>query len=245
MSRIRFALERARVESDTRSRPRSRPAPLPAWDAPTRTPRPGKEAYGKMAQSFQRLSATERPGLILVASAASGDGASTVARELAEAFAELGGNTLLVDGNLRTPTQHEAFDLARIGGLTELVAEQLDVESALRTFAHDGMHVLTAGRATRAPARTLSFANLPRILEVFRRRFDWTIVDAPPITVYPDAVALAAMVDGVVLVLRAENTRWEVAQRAQSLLAEADARVLGAVLNRRKYHIPSAIYKTL
>ena len=71
------------------------------------------------------------------------------------------------------------------------------------------------------------------------------IVDGPPITVYSDAAILAPLVDGVVLVVEAEKTRWEVVSQAKRTLEESGGRILGAVLNRQRYHIPPALYGLL
>jgi Mrp family chromosome partitioning ATPase len=75
--------------------------------------------------------------------------------------------------------------------------------------------------------------------------FDWVILDGPPVTQYPDAASLVAAAGGAVLVLRAEHTRWEVADEARRVLENSGVDILGAVLNRRKYHIPGFIYRKL
>ena len=74
---------------------------------------------------------------------------------------------------------------------------------------------------------------------------DWIIFSCPPVNAYNDAAALAGMVDGVVLVIQAEKTRWEVAQSAKDRLEKAGANILGVVLNDRRHHIPEWIYKRL
>jgi Mrp family chromosome partitioning ATPase len=82
-------------------------------------------------------------------------------------------------------------------------------------------------------------------LQALRERFDWVIVDGPPATVYSDAGILAPLVDGVVLVVEAEKTRWQVAEQAKRTLEESGAQLLGAVLSRRQFHIPEALYGLL
>ena len=74
---------------------------------------------------------------------------------------------------------------------------------------------------------------------------DWVLFDSPPINVYNDASALAAKMDGVVMVVQAENTRWEVAQSAKKKIKNAKVSLLGVILNRRKMHIPDWAYKML
>jgi len=105
--------------------------------------------------------------------------------------------------------------------------------------------VVTAGRPAGTPSSILGLPPLKTALDQYRARFDWVVVDGPPITVYSDASILAPLVDGVVLVVEAERTRWEVVSQARRILEESGARILGAVLNRQRYHIPPALYGLL
>jgi Mrp family chromosome partitioning ATPase len=75
--------------------------------------------------------------------------------------------------------------------------------------------------------------------------YDWIVLDCPPVTVYPDAVNLSAASGTGVLVIQAEKTRLEVVEEANSILQDSGLDLLGAVLNRRKYHVPEFIYRRL
>jgi Mrp family chromosome partitioning ATPase len=75
--------------------------------------------------------------------------------------------------------------------------------------------------------------------------FDWVIIDGPPVTVYPETASLASVSGGAVLVVRAESTRREVVEESRNVLAESGVEIVGAVLNRRQYHIPGFIYRRL
>jgi len=86
---------------------------------------------------------------------------------------------------------------------------------------------------------------LADLIEVLRKEFDWIIFDCAPINLYPDSTVLAPRVDGVVLVIQAENKRAEVAIQAKEHLEQAGAKILGAVLNRRRYIIPEIVYRRL
>jgi Mrp family chromosome partitioning ATPase len=91
----------------------------------------------------------------------------------------------------------------------------------------------------------LSANRLKARFEELRNDFDHVVVDAPPLTHYPDAIALARAADGFVLVLEANSTRREAAMRISENLHAAQVRVLGAVLNKRDFPIPDALYRKL
>jgi Mrp family chromosome partitioning ATPase len=91
----------------------------------------------------------------------------------------------------------------------------------------------------------LTVPALQGVVTSLHSQFDWVILDGPPVTTYPDASNLAVVADGAILVLRAERTRSEVAERAMKVLNEAGVALLGGVLNRRRYHIPEFIYRRL
>jgi len=204
------------------------------------------ESYQRVLQAIQSRRGAKRGGAILIVSAAHGEGTSTVARELAVLLVRDGkSRAVLVDANLRTPSQHKAFGVDRGGGLTEVITRGLALDQAVRNGTSSRVPLLTSGRPASHPTGILSAPGLRTALEGLRSKYDWVIVDGPPATVYSDAGILAPLVDGVVLVVQAEKTRWQVAEQAKRALEESGAQVLGAVLSRRQFHIPEALYGRL
>jgi capsular exopolysaccharide synthesis family protein len=240
MSRIYDALQRgARLEAAGRGVVNRRTNDGPSVD-------PVVEGYQRIAQAIQGKPGWNGQRAILVASAVHGEGASTVAREIAALLCRDGSSqAVLVDANLRTPSQHLAFRLERTLGVAELAGRALATEAAVRQGVGPSMAIVTCGRPAGSPAAILGLPALKAALEQLRARFDWVILDGPPVTVYSDAAVLAPLVDGVVLVVEAERTRWEVVSQARRTLEESGGRILGAVLNRQRYHIPPAVYRRL
>jgi Mrp family chromosome partitioning ATPase len=78
-----------------------------------------------------------------------------------------------------------------------------------------------------------------------RQRFDLILIDSPPATTSPDGLALSSKVDGIVLVVEAEKTRWPVAESTKNRILSSGGKILGIVLNKRRYHIPDFVYKRL
>ncbi len=93
--------------------------------------------------------------------------------------------------------------------------------------------------------RTLEFARGAGFWEPLRERFDLIIVDSPPATMFPDGPGIVSMVDGVVLVVEAEKTRWPVALSVKEKIERSGGKILGVVFNKRKYYIPSWLYRRI
>jgi len=108
-----------------------------------------------------------------------------------------------------------------------------------------GLYLMTAGIEGGDPPSVLEDQAVEERLHLLSGHFGHVILDAPPVHVSADALAFASKVDGIVLVIRAEATRWEVVQRAREQLEKAGGRILGTVLNRRRYVIPKRLYKRL
>ena len=175
-----------------------------------------------------------------------GDGASTTAVNFASAMAgDCGLKVLLVDANLRTPSLHEAFKIDQAPGLKQLVRNGDDLSSPGVKVGPGNLYVLPCGGASSRPEGVLESPRFKDFLEIAKERFDYVIVDAPPILAYPDSRTISTGVDGVVLVLKSGGTRKQVAVRAKQALEEAGAKIIGTVLNRRKFYIPHWVYDRL
>jgi capsular exopolysaccharide synthesis family protein len=207
---------------------------------------PVAEGFQRILQAIQSGQGSKGGGVILVVSAVHGEGASTIARELALLLARDGlAKPVLVDANLRTPNQHRAFGVERTGGLTELVTQALPLDRAVRNGSGSLVPLVTCGRPAGNATAVLGAPALRAAVEALRAKYDWVVLDGAPVTVYSDAGILAGWVDGVVLVVEAERTRAEVVTQAKRALEESGARIFGAVLNRQRHHIPPALYRRL
>jgi capsular exopolysaccharide synthesis family protein len=175
-----------------------------------------------------------------------GGGCSTTAVNFAIAMAkdsEL--KVLMIDVNLRTPGLHDAFKIDAACGLTDLSGTNDEMQSLIKKVKPGDLYVLTCGGNLSIPLGLFESDRFNRFLEEVREKFDYIILDAPPVPRFPECRVLCAKADGVILVLEAGNVRRHVALRAKRALEEAGARLLGVVLNRRKYYIPEWIYNRL
>ena len=133
-----------------------------------------------------------------------GDGKSTVAANLALAFAQAGRRTVLVDADLRKPTIHELFDLSNTFGLTSLIrSEVIDLGQVIRTVDEPNLRVLTSGPLPPNPAELLGSNRMRTIIEALKADADLVVFDTPPSAAVTDAAVLASLIDGTIVVVAA------------------------------------------
>lgn len=247
MSQIHDALQRTPTPREPVAAHRSTSVKLvPTEAAAIKAPSCDNPAvYQRILQGLQGME--QAAGRILtVTSAVSGEGTSHVARNLTACLVDsLGKTAVLVDANLRDPSQHEAVSAIRGRGLSALAENTATVEEVVRWNRSSRFGLMTSGKPSQDPARLLTPERLSSLTAKLRGLADWIVIDAPPITLFPETGYLAQASDGVMLVIRAEQTRWTVVREAERRLTDAGANLVGSVLNRRRYHIPRWLYRRL
>ena len=174
------------------------------------------------------------------------EGVTTVASQLATTAAGCEGQkVVVVDANFVRPALHAAFRVRQTPGLAEVVQDAATLSASIQASAVPGLHVLAAGECSGDTARAYQSKRLAEVVDELGKRFDLAVYDIPPANQSSSAIHLAALLDGVLLVVQAEGVRWEVARRAKEVLARTDVRLLGAVLNKRRQHVPSWLYRRL
>jgi capsular exopolysaccharide synthesis family protein len=169
---------------------------------------------------------------VLVTSAARGDGRTSTAIALAEAFAEAGSRVVIVDADLRHPSVAHRLPVAAGPGLREILGGFVPWSQALQQGHVGGLSVITAGAAATDPGPLLAKQDMSRLLEELSTDFDVVLVDGPDLSTSADAAALGKHVEGTVLVVRHGRSRVPRVRQACDTLALADVEVLGTVLNR-------------
>lgn len=175
----------------------------------------------------------------------SGEGVSTAAALLARQLAKSGGGrVLLIDANSVSPCQHVNFGTSLSPGLIDFESNGLVDLSCIQPATVENLDVLSAGAGGRelSPNGVKAFCEA---LPALRQEYTVIICDLPPVLEQSPAMRIAAMMDGVVLVVEAEKTRREVANKAREALLQADSNLIGIILNKRQFHIPEWLYKTL
>lgn len=177
---------------------------------------------------------SERPRVLVITSANSGEGKTTAAANLAVALAKVNRKVLLIDGDIRSPRIHHVFGLNNTTGVTDLLNPSQVNEKPIDAVIHavaPNLHVLTAGPAIEGGADLLFAASMADLIARLRKRFDMVVIDTPPMLAMPDARVLGRISDAVVLIARAGKTSRAAMQAAYQCLVEDQSHVLGVILN--------------
>lgn len=189
------------------------------------------ESYRTLRTNVGLIGHDQAAPAFLVTSPSTGEGASATAANLAVTLAQKGQSVLLLDADMRRPTQHETFQLPRSPGLADVLLDEADVETVVHRTRLESLSVLTAGRQVSHPAELLDGPGAHELLRRLRARFDVVVLDAPPVLAVTDAAVLAPRTAGVILVLRLEKTEKDAIGLAIRQLQQVNAVLLGAVVN--------------
>ena len=166
--------------------------------------------------------------LLPVVSATRGEGRTRLALELARRLASLGLRTLLVDGDLRSPTLHRAFRLKNDLGLADFLAGR----EVRLTQCGEHLAVLVAGRAAADPLELLASPRLPPLLRASGARFGAVVIDTPPAERGPDLQIFAALAGGALVLVRHQRADARALSRLRRQLRESSAKVVGILLRQ-------------
>jgi capsular exopolysaccharide synthesis family protein len=169
--------------------------------------------------------------VIQVTSPNASDGKSTVSSNLAISIAQSGKSVLLIDADFRRPRQHQIFPQPAGAGFAAVLAGEVNVSDVIHAGPLPHLSLLPCGPLPRNPAELLSSPRLPAALDELRQRYDFVIIDTPPLLAVSDPSVVVPRVDGVLLVVRMNKGGRPPAERARELLATLQANVLGVVLN--------------
>ncbi|MGC9334271.1 MAG: polysaccharide biosynthesis tyrosine autokinase [Anaerolineae bacterium] len=195
---------------------------------------PVSEAFRALRTNL-RFANVDRPvRRLLVTSSDASEGKSLVAANLAVVFAQAGRSVILVDADLRRPSLQKVFDLSQESGLTDCLVQQtnLGLNGHLAPTQVENLRLLPPGMIPLNPSELLGSQRMSQIIEQLEQEADMIIFDTPPVLAVTDAAVLSQKVDGVILVVEAGNTQERASIRALTELAQVEAPVLGAVLNK-------------
>ena len=175
------------------------------------------------------------PKSLLVTSAREGEGKSTTAYALAMAVARSGKRVLLIDADMRSPSIHRMIGCKNTSGFSNLLAGGDVASVPIEATKVKGLSVMLAGPKPPSSAELLSVDRLTQMLQSLRQRFDYVVVDGPPVLGMADAPILAAAVEGTVFVIEAERTPVRAIRHGLERLRLVNAHVLGAIVTKIDY----------
>ena len=176
-------------------------------------------------------STANRRQVVLVTSAATMEGRTTVASQLAASLARAGRRTLLIDGDLRRPALHALFDVPLEDGLCEVLRAEVDVADVIRPTHAEGLWLLTAGYCDIDAIHALATEQMQPVFDKLRGEYDFVIIDGAPVLGMSDALIFGQYSDGAILSVRRDHSQMPKINQAAELLRGVGVRIIGAVVN--------------
>ncbi len=191
------------------------------------------EAYRSLRTNVM-FSSLEHGPLLLITSAGPTEGKSITVANLAITMAQSGSKTLIVDCDLRKPRMHQIFNIAGgEGGLTNMIANfgTNGTRITVKRTKIANLDIIPCGKIPPNPSELLGSERTKFLLHALARKYDKILIDSPPVTVVTDPVILSQVAGGVVMVIRAGETRRDMVRRAKEQLQTVGAHIIGGVLN--------------
>lgn len=169
--------------------------------------------------------------VIMVTSSGTMEGTTVVASSLALSLARAGRRTLLVDGDLRSPSLHKLFAMPLEDGFSEVLRSEIDLVDAIKPTNNEGLYLLSAGVCNAEAIHSLATDQPQAIFEKLRDQFDYIVIDAPPVLGISDSLSLGQYIDGAILTVLRDHSEIRKVYKAVEMLRGMGVRVLGSVVN--------------
>lgn len=191
----------------------------------------GSEEFRTLRSRLYKIREKQKLQTVLITSALPAEGKTFVSANLAQVISrQHERRALLVDADLRKSRLHQALGAPQTPGLSEYLRGEADEFSIIQRGSQDNLFLIPGGKQASNPAELISSGRLRNLLQRVSSAFDWIIIDSPPVVPVSDACLLAEMCDGVLLVVEAASTPYDLAQKA--CLEFREKHLLGAILNR-------------
>lgn len=192
-----------------------------------------KEAFQSLRTSILFSSHNREKKILLIASAGPQEGKSSTTASLARTFAATGDKVIVIDCDLRRPTQHVHMNVAREPGLTNYLLEGRpdEVGRFMQATDLDTLKLMPCGPIPPNPPELLGLPKFRELLAELKRTYDWVIIDSPPVVSLSDTLLLGSMAEIVAIVIKHNENDRDLILRSLRQLREINANIIGAVLN--------------
>jgi capsular exopolysaccharide synthesis family protein len=192
---------------------------------------PDAEAYRIMRTNIEFNRKSPDANTITIISGGAGEGKSTTLINLAYTFAKGGYTTLVVDADLRRPSQHRLFGIENEAGLSDYLTTEIDLEEVVHLTKVDNLYLMTSGQLPNDAVGILNSQRMVELIEEVKGRFDIIFFDSPPILGVSDASVLSSAMDLTIIVVQHRRFPRAMLQRVKQAVANVGGTILGVVLN--------------
>lgn len=168
---------------------------------------------------------------LLITSAGPQEGKSTVTSNLSIAFGQLGKKTIVLDCNMRRPTENIVWGHKREPGMSDILISKIKWQDTIKDTLYPNLKVITSGIIPPNPSELLNLKIFEKILMEIKKEFEYVLIDAPPLLPVPDSVIISSKADGVLLVHRLKGVKPDALVRAVTVIKNAGGVIIGICLN--------------
>lgn len=179
---------------------------------------------------------------LLITSEKPKSGKSTVSANIAVTYAQAGYKTLIIDGDMRKPTQHYIFDLPNNSGLSNLIINKVTYSKSIKETKVENLAILTSGPTPPNPSELIASNHFNEIYNELLIHYDFIVIDTPPINTVTDAQIYAQTIQNCALVIDVEVNNKNEVKKAKDLINKAGGNLLGAILNKMSVDKSSSYY---
>ena len=194
------------------------------------------EAYRRIRNNIRYISRDNPPKAIVVTSSIDGEGKTSVAANISIVFNSSGMRVIVVDFNLRRSSLHKFFDTPNDRGLTNFIAEGLELEEAIVQTGIEGLSLLPSGPVPPDPSRLVESQKVKDIIRILKEKFDMVIIDTPPAIAVNDPIDVGKFADGILLIIESGKATRSMVENVKDHMKKAGLNLIGVILNKFNLH---------
>ena len=186
------------------------------------------ESYRRIKTSLEFANVDTHPQVIQVCSSMQGEGKSVTVLNIAATYAEDGKKVLVVDLDFRRPKLHRSFRIENKNGITDVLTGIISLDEAIK-HGQNGIDCLNRGTKTPYPTAVLGSENITKVFKELRKKYEYIIVDCPPILAVSDAAIISKLCDGCLFIISQSKTERAAARESVKILRDNNVQILGCV----------------
>ena len=200
------------------------------------------ESYQKFLANLEYVNVDKKFKVIQITSSVSGEGKSTFLSNVAYLLGQKKQKTILLDLDLRKPKVHFIYDVENKDGITDILADRISIEDAIKSNPEMGFDAITSGEKTTAIVNLLESKKINDLIDYLKNKYDYILIDSPPLINVSDALYISKLSDAVVFAISLNKTKKALVKEAKNLIRLNNINVIGIILtqvdlkkNRYKY----------
>lgn len=201
---------------------------------------PVSESFRFIRTNLKYMNPDEDTKIIGITSPSEQEGKTTVTANLGIALSLENDKVIVVDADLRKPKLNQFFGISNASGLSDYLSADIDYQNIIKETNEDNLDIITTGNIPPNPAELLNSQKMRYLLKKLKDEYDKIVVDTAPIIPVSDTVSMAPHIDGIIIVVAANQTNTEMLIKTKEILENVNAHILGSILN--KYPIKAGGY---